>query len=277
MRKNILSILLLTASIIGIESCNKQYSTIATYQVGDSVTSFLKVVHIAPNFRKVTNLQDTFNVYVNSARITSPALSFTPGTAFVSIFPAITLNNYSAIPAGTQTIRLSIPGTVNPDSITAVTMTKSFVQGLYYTLFITDSINSATDANRIFVQDNFTAASTGYYNLRFCNAVFNDSATISTGTKTVDIFSYARNATIFNKVRADSTTTFQVFGTNVSVADTLYVTRTPASGTPPLSSRVILAKLALVPGYRTYTLYYKGDGTATTGTKARTLGYYVNQ
>ena len=129
------------------------------------------------------------------------------------------------------------------------------------------------------MQDVYTPAIQGYINLRFVNAVLTDSAVTTTGTTTVDLFSYARNTTVFTKIRPDSVTAFSLLGNNISVADTFYVTRTLATGAPattPLSGRVVLAKLAIAPlNQRTYTLYYRGDATVSTS-KTKTLISYVH-
>jgi hypothetical protein len=198
-------------------------------------------------------------VYLNNSKLSSAALSFG------SIFPGIVSNAYLAIPPGSQSIRLSIPGVVNTDSVTIATVTKSFVAGKYYSLLITDSImNASRDSSRILVQDYYTTPNPGFINLRFANAALNDTA-----GKTVDLFSYARNTTLITKIKSDSVTSFQVVGTNPGVADTLYVRRT--------GTNQVLAKL-LFPStsQRTYTVFYYGDVTLASGKKARTLSYYAH-
>jgi hypothetical protein len=152
---------------------------------------------------------------------------------------------------------------VNADSVTIWSLPKYLAPGKYYTFMITDSLNSTRDSNRIFVQDVYTPAVVSYINLRFIHAVVND-----TPGKTVDLWSYARNAAIISKVKPDSVSSFLLAGVNPSVADTLYVRRT--------GTTLNLAKLLFAPTpQRTYTLYYYGDGNITTaGKKPRTLASY---
>ncbi len=279
MKKFILYIFIAAISTGVYTSCSKSNDYIAGYTSVDPnslSTSYIKFVHASPYFRNVFGVADTFNVIVNGTKINSPFLSF-GGT---SIAPQIgTAYGYAAVPAGVLTIKLSTNGVLTGDSTAFKIYTKTAVPGQFYTILLTDSALTGNPKKEMFLRDSTPNVLPGYYNLRFINAVGNDSAVTSTGTTTVDIFSYSRNTTLWNKIGADSATTFSLLGTNSFVADTLYVTRTPsaAQGTPPLSGRVVLAKLALSPLSRTYTIYYKGDGMLSTGTKARALAYYVNQ
>jgi hypothetical protein len=256
--KKYLLIAALFAPVVFI-ACDKTYTKVANYQLAGPDMAYLKIVHVSPSFRQLfNNNPDTFNVYLNTTKLTAPALSFN------SIYPGTSINTYMAVTPGTSQIRFSLPGTVNPDSLTLYTIPKTLVAGKSYTLFITDSIMSARDSSRLLVEDAFTTPATGYVNFRFVNAVVNDTA-----GKTVDVFSYARNANIFSKIKPDSATTFLSFGFNAGVADTLYVRRT---GTNQVFSKVLVSPA----NQRTYTLVYKGDGNLSTGTKARTLIGFVH-
>ncbi|MBS1565631.1 MAG: hypothetical protein JST39_14675, partial [Bacteroidetes bacterium] len=134
------------------------------------------------------------------------------------------------------------------------------------------------DSSQIFVQDYWIQPAAGYINLRLMHAVLNDTV-----GKTVDLFSYAKNTTIFTGIKPGQTTAFSAVGYNYQTPDTFYVTRSGVPAATPLSSRLILAKLLFVPistgavPQRTFTLYYKGDGNLTSGTKARSLASYINQ
>ncbi|OIR13085.1 hypothetical protein GALL_54690 [mine drainage metagenome] len=276
--KKIIFYIFFAAALVGIySSCSKSNDYIAPYTTVDPnsiTTSYLKFVHASPNFATIFGVPDAFNVIVNGTKINSPFLSF----AGTSLAPVLTTAyGYVSVPSGALQIKLSTNGTTTGDSLAFKIYSKTVNPGQFYTFLLTDSALTGNPKKEMFIRDSTPVAYPGYYNLRFINAVGNDSATISTGTTTVDIFSYARNATLWTKIGVDSVTTFQLLGTNNFVADTLYVTRTPASGSPILSGRVVLAKLAISPLSRNYTIYYKGDGTQTTGTKARALAYYVNQ
>jgi hypothetical protein len=268
MKKNSIYIVMLMAMTVGVLlSCQKSTSYIAAYQTDNGNTSYIKIVHASPYFRNAYGAADSFNVFVNDKKINSPFLSY-GGT---SLFPTSTASfGYVAVPAGLQQIRLSVAGVINPDSIKITNFTTVFQASKYYSVFLTDL------GGFLFVDSAF-AAIPGYYNIRFINAVTTDSAVTSTGTSTYDVFSYARNTTLWSKIPVGGFTIFQSLGTNIGVADTLYLTRTPASGTPSLAGRVVLAKLAVTPLSRNYTLYFKGDATLSTGAKARSLALYVNQ
>lgn len=266
-----LAVILVITSII-FSSCNKDLSLISETASTDG-SSFLRIVNASPNFRNIFGVQDTFSVYLNNTKITGT----TPGTApimtYGSLFPTVSSGyGYVAVPAGTQQLRLTVPGVINPDSIPIIGFSKVFLPNTYYTFMITDSIKSAKDSSQIFVADTYTQPTAGYFNLRFIHAVLNDTL-----GKTVDIFSYARNATIFNNLKPQAVTNFSSLGINLQVSDTLYVTRSAASSVP-LANRIVLAKLAFLPTpQRTYTLYFKGDVNLTTGTKARSLATFVHQ
>lgn len=254
-----------TALMILCYSCKKSLAKVADYRIADSSIAYLKIADVADSFRARTGKQDTFAILINGNRITSPNSPTSTALSFGTLWPntvAAASNSYLAVPAGANTIKLSVPGVVNQDSIEIMSFTKTLAPGKYYTFMITDSIQSTRDSNRIFVQDAFTTPVPGSINLRFVNAVIND-----TPGKTVDLWSYSRNAAVVTKIKPDSITSFQVWGINTAVSDTFYVRRT--------GSTQVLAKFPIpFTSQRTYTLYYYGDGNLTTGKKARALGNF---
>jgi hypothetical protein len=175
---------------------------------------------------------------------------------------------YVSVPAGTQPIKLSVAGVVNPDSIPIQTFTKTLVANQMYTLMITDSINSSRDSSQIFVQDSYLQPTTGYFNLRFIHAVWNDTA-----GKTIDIWSARNNRNIFTSVKPGAVTPFSTYPYNAILNDTFFVRR---SGT-----LIGLDTLSAVSfgNQRTYTLYYKGDANINVNSKVkrRHLATYVHQ
>jgi len=275
MKKNIFN--LITVGVLFtllFAACKPDNSYIASYQTTNSGTStYLKVIDASPYFRNsFGGAPDSFNIYLNNQKFNFQYLTF--GV----LYPAASTNyGYAAIPSGLQQMRFSVNGKVNVDSLTFATFTTTLLQGTYYTLLITDSMTSVNPASQMLLVDTLNPVLQGYYNVRFANAVLQDSAITTTGNKTVDIFSYSRNAAIWRNIAPGAVTSFQALNTNIGVADTLYVTRAAAASTTPLTSRVVLAKLAITPLNRNYTIYYNGDGTLTTGTKARKLSIYVNQ
>lgn len=268
-----------------ISSCKKAFYGNATYDVIDSSQAYLKFVNMSPNFQTLVNSTDSFDLVINGTKVNGASLGYK------SLFPMSTSSSSTSI---NDTYMSIVPGNVDiklvsKSNVVLASFTKSLKAGSYYSLNMTDSLNATNDSAKIFVQDYFNNSVfiQGYAKMRFVNAVTTDSATISTGTKYVDVYSYARNAVVFSKIRPDSITAFSNIGINLSVADTFYVTRTPiATGTVPLSQRVVLAKITLTPhtstvtgiiDNRAYTLYYYGDGTKTSGTTARAITYYINK
>ncbi|WP_298299375.1 hypothetical protein [Hydrotalea sp.] len=283
MKYIIIKIFVIVTFFAAIFACKKTFIINTPYQVLDSSMAYLKIVHASPFFRRATGAQDTFNVFVGNIRLNN-----TPFLTYNGIFPnavnptssSIT-NTYMAVPAGLQQFHFSIPGVLNQDSVQLFSFSKKLNPGSFYTLLITDSMLSKRDSSKIFIQDIFSTPLQGNISLRFIHAVLNDTA-----GKTVDVFSYARNATILTKITPDSATAFQTLGYNTGVIDTFYVTRSLATGQPsntPLANRTILAKLPFATNttgaapQRVFTLYYKGDANTATGKKPRTIASYINQ
>lgn len=265
--------------MIGIScfSCKKNNEPNAPFQVVDSSMAYLKVVHAAPFFRTSVGAADTFNVFINSLRVGVSTFSYNSSYPLSTNTATPTINNtYIAVAPGQQTIKLSTPGIVATDSISIITLTKSFGAGKFYTLFITDSLKTATrDTARMLVQDVIPPAMDGYVNIRFAHLAYNDTL-----NKMVDVYSYARNAAIVSNIKPGVITGFSALGYNIQATDTFYVRR---SGTTQVLAKLAFTNSTLGAGNasaankRCYTLYFKGDATATTGTKARSLGIYLNQ
>lgn len=255
------------AGILMFMACKKETKMNATYEAGNDQTAYLRVIHASPNFRQQFNAPDSFNLYVNNIKMNAPFLTYG------SIFPATTTGNgYVAVTPGLQQIKMSVHGfaSASPDSTLIMNFTKTINAGEYFTLFVSDSLK--TNPNASFVPDVFTKPLNGNAGIRFMHGVLNDTA-----GKTVDIYSYARNATVFTNLLPGQVTSIVSLGVNVGVADTFYVTRSAPTGTQ-LANRIVLAKLALAAAnQRNYSLYYRGDGNLTTGTKARTLSVYLHQ
>ncbi len=269
MKKDILVTLLVFAGIVFcLNSCKRDFA-LKDPTMSTNGTSFLKVIDFSPNFRPIYSLPDSFNVFVNGTKVTG----FTPGGAgnyiltYGALFPTVSSGyGYISIPPGTTSIKLSVGGVVNPDSIPIATFTKILMPNSNYSFIITDSITSPRDSSQIFVQDSYPQPNPGFYNLRFIHAVWNDTV-----GKTVDVWSTRTNRNIYTNVKPGTITSFTELPYNQLFTDTLYVRR---SGTT--NNLAILNSLSLFT-QRTYTLLYKGDGNLVTGTKARGLITYVHQ
>jgi hypothetical protein len=266
--------------VLGSFSCKKKADLAAAIEPVNTSKSYLKVIHSSPSFRLIHNQPDTFNVFVNNQKINATTLSYD------GIFPFSvnsTTNSftatYAAVEPGASNIRLALPGKANPDSLTIFSLDKTLEGGKFYTLMITDSIKMERDSSKIFVQDLFNQlpVRSGYFNFRFINAAMNDTA-----GKTVNVFSYARNASIFTNVKPGTITGFSQLGFNITVPDTFYIRRFLGTGVKDTGQ--IFAKIFFNsavagggnPDQRSYTLYYKGNANIATGAKARSVAAYIN-
>lgn len=266
--------------LLGYSSCKKGFTLQAPVHNTDG-TAYLAIIDASPNFRYIFNQPDSFNVFINGIKITGFNQASTQKfMTYGATFPSTTSGfGYVAVPPGAQQIKLSLSGPTLADSVTLATFTKNFLPNQQYTFMITDSVNSSRDSSQIFLQDVYTFPPTrGYYNLRFIDAVLNDTA----GLK-VDLYSYAKNAVIFSNITPGGTSAFTQVGVNLQTTDTLYVTRSLATGRPsstPLAARTILAKMAFGAGdQKSYTVYFRGDIniTATSNVKSRQLSFYRHE
>ena len=237
-------------------SCKRDYPLVAASS-GIGANAYLQVVHASPNFRKIFNQPDSLNVFLGSVKLNATFLKYGVG------YPN---GVYAAVQPGTVAIRLTVNGVTTPDSITVVTLQKTLVAGNYYTLVITDSINSPRDSSKIWLRDSYPkpTSGAGYFYLRLINGVVN-------GNDTVDLYSSRRNQVLLSKVKVDSTTPFTPFSTILNSSDTLFV-RKAGTGN-------VLAKVSTVifGDQQFYTAYYIGDTTALPAAKTRTLGIGRNK
>lgn len=258
--KKILSYSSLAAvAMIMFVACQKEAQIQAPFTTTED-NAFVRVIHASPSFRQVFNAPDSFNIFVNDAKVNGPLITY------AGLFPATGTNfGYIAVPTGLQNIKLSVAGIVNPDSIPLTLFSKVFTKGQYYSIIVTDNFKSANDSAKIILQDNYTKPNNGNYSIRFVHAVLNDTAGLN-----IDVFSARRNANIFNAIKPGQVVNFQTFPFNSQVSDTFYVRR---AGT----LQNLAATIASPGNQRVYTFIYRGNGDLITGTKARVLIPYLHQ
>ncbi len=257
MKKNN-SIILMATCIAGLlSSCSRELDHVAP-TAGTDGLAFIKIAQFSPSFRQVLNGRDSFNVYVNGTKLNGTFLTYG------SYFPSTT-NLYAAVPAGPQSIKITVNGITTPDSMTLATVTKTLTGGSYYSFIMTDSLLNANESKQIFVTDNFVRTDTTHYTVRFVHAILNDTV-----GKNIDVYSPRLGANMFSNVSPGTVSAF-VTEPYTLLTDTLIVRR--AGGTFELARlpAVVFAR------ERAYTLVYKGQPGATTGTKPRSLGIYNNQ
>jgi len=244
----------LIAAVALFFSCKKEYTVVATGHISTGM-AYLKIVHASPNFAKLFGVQDGINVFVGSTKVNGPVLKFN------SAYPAIgSVNTYAEVQPGDQAIKISVGGVVTGDSIAVYTLQKTLTAGAYYTLLITDSLKSATDAGKVWMQDNLPGPSAGNISLRLVNMVLNSP-------DTVNLYSKRRGQVLFPGVVRDSVTPFANFPTLTNMLDSFYVQK---GGT----NQATLLMTSLMFDQKAYTLYYIGD---TAKAKTRVLTYVQNK
>ena len=253
MKKNISIILLIAFSLVLSWSCDKKIAYI------DSATdtqglAFIKIVDAAPNFRQVFKGSDSFNVFVNGQKVNGSFLTYN------SLFPTAT-NLYAGVPAGPQSVRLSVHSTTNSDLITLASFNKTLDAGSYYSFIITDEALNANETRQMWIKDNFALTDTNHVTLRFIDAVLNDPTS-------VDVYSTNNAANIFTNITPGTATTFTTLNYNLT-SDILSIR---IAGTLTEITKVTGAVLTRS---RAYTLLYRGTNGGT-GTKARTAIVYAN-
>lgn len=253
---------MLAAGVMLFASCEKQADRTANYTTVEG-KAFVRVIHASPSFRQIFNAPDSINIYVNNEKVNGPLITYG------GLFPtaATTGFGYIAVPTGLQTVKVTVAGRVNPDSIQLAVLTNQATAGQRYSIILTDNIQSTRDSSKMILPDNITQPTTGNYRLRFVNAIAADTA-----GATVSIFSTRRNGNIFNGIAPGQVVDFQTLPFNSQLSDTLYVRR------PGSTFNLATLNGASFGNQRSYTIIYRGyGGTVTTGTKGRTLVTYLDE
>jgi len=252
---------LLAAGMMTIIACEKQADATATF-TSTSDMAFVNVIHASPNFRQVFNAPDSINVFVNNKKVNGAFITY--GGTFP--LPGTALSGYIGLTPGLQNIKLTVAGSVTPDSIPLTTLSKIFTKGQKYSLIITDDVRNARDSSKMLLPDVFTKPNPGTFSLRFVNAVATDTA----GAQ-VSVFSTRRNAHIFNSVAQGGVVNFQSLPYNIQLNDTLYIRRPGSTYNLDTLNNVSFSN------QRVYTLIYRGDGRTNVGAKARALVTFLHE
>lgn len=234
------------ALVSGFLSCKRDIALKDPAVPVSANSANISFIDVAVNLTTVLGVKaDTFNILLNGVKSTGYTAGTSPVMTMGGIYPlAGTANGYAAVPAGDQTIKFA-RGVNTLDSVVLYSFNETLQPNSYYTLLVTDSIKSGNDAQRMFLKDNITATDSNSYNMRFINAVLNDTAG-------VDVYSARQAKTIFANVKPGSVIDFAKF-TASFVSDTLTCRR---AGT--MTSLDVLLTTSLI-GYRSYTLVYQGD------------------
>lgn len=239
-----------------LAACNKDVEYLAEPVMVKEGMSYLKVIHVAPNFTTLTTLADKISVFYTAENGMYTKINGTT-LAYDNMFPT-NVNAYVAINAGLIPIRFSLGGVVLADSINFYKTSLTLLQGKKYSYFITDNVTSSA----MFFEDDVPVLGQDQLGFRFVHTILNDTA-----GKNVDVYSVKNAANIYENVGATMATGFEKkpYYTN----DTIIVRR---AGTSFELARI--NGLATVPG-RSYSLVYRGNGKVTTSTaKPRGLVVY---
>ena len=262
MKKNFRTSFIVALALCGIGACKKKFDSFAANPIFITDQAFLRVMHVSPNFRAIQNYPDSFNIYVGKDKINGTIFTYN------SAFPAASMNvnTYASVPSGAQQIRLSLQGVNTIDSLTIISLQKVLGAGKYYTLFITDSLNSQQDSTKIWKNDvNFLPTDTSQYKIRFAHMILNDTA-----GKKVDVYSFRQGANIFSGISPGTITDYTAI-TAPSVFDTISIRR--AGTTQELAK---ISNNVLYGKSRLYTILYRGT-SGTAGTKPRGGLIYNNR
>jgi hypothetical protein len=254
------------AVVTGFFSCKRDMAMRDPAVPAPANSAFISMINVAPNLNTVLGFKaDTFNILLNGVKSTGFTSGTSPVMTFSSVYPlAGTAVGYANVPAGAQTVEF-VRGVNQLDSVIFLTFNETLQANSYYTLLITDSIKSGSDAARMFLKDNITPVDSLSYNLRFVNAVLNDTAA-------VDIWSARQANTIFSNVKPGAVVDFTKLNASWT-PDTLLCRR---AGTKVALDTLLTQNFY---GLRTYTLVYKGNAFSTvkTDTKRRHLIAYYNK
>lgn len=244
---------------VAFGSCKKVQRT-AFITDGDYMTGMarLKVVYAAPGLRAM-------NIVVASAKLNGTSLTYG------SVFPSPNTNSdYSVVPAGTGAVSLIYPATAaRPDSVYK-TLTYAFLGDRNYSLIITDSVARPNKA--IFLTDDFAPMTdSGYYKLRFINAMAN-------ATAAVDLYSMRQGTNIASNIPYSGATPFIKLQMKTTFTPSGAITNTDTLIMRTAGTATELARINgfLPPNQRAINVYARGSFTATSGTAARGLQTYYS-
>jgi len=253
--KKIIGLLAISAfTISALSSCEKDDSKHIDY-TPTLDPAYVKIIHVAPNFRQVFNAADSFNVFLDDDKLSGTFLTFNAG------FPAVTsnINTYAEVRQGNY--KVSLKSSVNGSTI--LFLPRTLLEGEKYSFLITDSVDRNNAYSSLWLKDEFKIPDTGKFALRFVHALMNDTA-----DKAVDLYSKRYDANIFSGVMKKGATAFVEFP-YTTLSDTLTVRR---AGT---TNALAVFNTASFSRKRVYTVVYKGN-TTTTGTKGKNILIYNN-
>ena len=254
------------AALVGFFSCKRDMA-LKDKTTSPAGTALVRLIDVSPNLGTVLNTTaDTFNVLFTGVKFTGYSTGTAAAMSFNATYPfAGTNNGYASVPAGAQEIKF-VKGFNTLDSVVLATFHKTLLPDTYYSFIITDSVNSGRDSSKMFIKDSLYSVPAGYFNWRFVNAAWNDTANI-------DVWSSRNNKNIFANVKPGSISAFSTYAYNPQLSDTLFVRR--------VGTQIGLDTLISVlhSNQRSYTLIYKGNALSnkSTDTKRRHLINYLNQ
>ena len=271
--KSLLKITFLLSFIIMFFGCKKDDLVyIAKFTSDDSLSklAFVKFFHLSPNFPSITKTTDNINLVINRTTLVSSPI------AYNGFFPSA-LNNYVIVNAGNSTIDLLARSLSNADTIVK-SWTFNFEAGKYYTIAITDSIFNVVNPTSPIINDiDVNTANQNKFKLRIAHLCLNDTV-----GKKIDVYSVKQNANLFTNIAIGQVSEFKEFNffsttlissvaTTYNLIDSIYIRR--AGTNFNLAGPFVNTTLPFI-GLKSFTLFYRGNGNLTTGTRPR--GVFLN-
>lgn len=237
-----------------------------------SGSAYIRFVHASPNFRAITGIRDSLNIFVRNDKANGGFFTYVSGTTNTNAAPSGA--GYFATQPGQVPIRFALGNATNPDSATVYTTTRSLEPGRYYTFVITDSFRSSNPTRQIFLEDALVAPGSNQFSIRLVHAVLDEPA-----GSAVDLWSSRLRTNLLSNVSIGTATGFLNFPqyNTSSTADTLIVRRAGTTTELARSTSTTVTQDFLL-GQKIYTYVFRGSAVAATGnSRARSLLKLANQ
>lgn len=241
MKKSTIILCLAGLFVMGLISCEKEFTPIVNQQLAISDRSFFKYANFTVNSSRNY-------LFVDNALVSGTASSFT------SIYPSGSVS-YIGISAVSRnfSVRDTLPTTTQPP----IDFTTTLEAGSYYTLFSYDSVSNAKVK---LVKDIIMVPADTTSRVRFANFAYSTA-----GVPNIDIFSTRRGVNVASNIPATGVTDFIPYASNL--LDTLHIRE---AGKP--------ANIISFNGFspitkRSYTIVFRGSWRLPVG---NTLGRAVS-
>jgi hypothetical protein len=265
MSKNIIVSAIALVILAGCEKNLLDKNDVWKFEPGNAYVKFIHAYNsLTPSVATAPN-GPTVDYWIGDRKV-SGVNQTGAGLAYNTLFPSLS-GQYVSVSPGTFTIRAVLTRPVGtPSAPTDLVATGSFAlnANTYYTAFLVDTMPfpNASSPNWVLVQDNVEKAKSGFFKIRFAHMI--------PTTDTLEMISKVSQTVIAGNL------TFK------KVSDFIELPLLTRSDTMQLRRKGATAILATQTGNflpsneRVYTFWCRGIYTATTGTRPRSIGSYIN-